>query len=186
MLKWLWLSAFVIMLDQVTKYLASELLELYQSVEFIPFFQFTLLHNKGAAFSFLSSAGGWQRWVFSLLALIVSGIIIAWLRRLAATERWQAAGLALILGGALGNAIDRISLGYVVDFLDFYYPSEQCLPLFYQIMTPVAQCHWPAFNIADSAIFIGVVVLIIDGILAMKRHVPASEGDRQDPGGQGT
>ena len=171
MLKWLWLSAAVILLDQVSKTLASQWLELYQSAEFIPFLQFTLLHNKGAAFSFLSSAGGWQRWLFSLLALVVSGIIIAWLRRLPAQERLQAVGLALILGGALGNVIDRIVLGYVVDFLDFYYPAQQCLPLFSKVMTPVAQCHWPAFNIADSSIFVGVVVLIIDSIRSsLKRH----------------
>ena len=171
MLKWLWLSAAVVLLDQVSKTLASQWLELYQSAEFIPFLQFTLLHNKGAAFSFLSSAGGWQRWLFSLLALVVSGIIIAWLRRLPAQERLQAVGLALILGGALGNVIDRIVLGYVVDFLDFYYPAQQCLPLFSKVMTPVAQCHWPAFNIADSSIFVGVVVLIIDSIRSsLKRH----------------
>lgn len=178
MLKWLWLSAAVVVLDQVSKTLASQWLELYQSVEFIPLLQFTLLHNKGAAFSFLSSAGGWQRWLFTLLALFVSGVIVAWLRRLSAQERLQAAGLALILGGALGNVIDRIVLGYVVDFLDFYYPAEQCLPLFSQILAPVAQCHWPAFNIADSAIFIGVVLLIVDSIRSsMKRHSTVTQGD---------
>ncbi len=176
MLKWLWLSAVVIVLDQGSKYLASQLLELYESVEFIPLLQFTLLHNKGAAFSFLSSAGGWQRWVFTLLALVVSAVIVVWLRRLSMQEKWQAAGLALILGGALGNVIDRISHGYVVDFLDFYYPAERCLPLFYQVRASVVECHWPAFNIADSAITIGVVVLIIDSLRsAMKRHDPATE-----------
>ena len=170
MMKWLWLSAFVVLLDQVSKTLASQLLEVYQSVEFIPLLQFTLLHNKGAAFSFLSSAGGWQRWLFTLLALFVSGIIVAWLRRLPAQERLQAAGLALILGGALGNVIDRVVLGYVVDFIDFYYPAEQCLPLFSKVITSSAECHWPAFNIADSAIFIGVVLLIVDGIRSGVQH----------------
>ena len=120
MLKWLWLSAAVILLDQVSKTLASQWLELYQSVEFIPLLQFTLLHNEGAAFSFLSSAGGWQRWVFSLLALVVSGVIVAWWQRSPAQERLQAAGRGLLLGGALGNVIDRMVLGYVVDFLEFY------------------------------------------------------------------
>ena len=170
MLKWLWLSAFVILLDQVSKHLASQLLELYQSAEFIPLLQFTLLHNKGAAFSFLSSAGGWQRWFFSLLALVVSGIIVVWLKRLSSQERVQAAGLAFILGGALGNVIDRIFLGYVVDFIDFYYPAEQCLPLFSKVVTSGVECHWPAFNIADSAIFIGVVLLIFDGIRSGLQH----------------
>ena len=181
MLKWLWLSAAVIVLDQVSKYLASQWLELYQSVEFIPLLQFTLLHNKGAAFSFLSSAGGWQRWAFSLLGLIVSGIIVAWLRRLPAQERLQAAGLVLILGGALGNVIDRLVLGYVVDFLDFYYPAQQCLPLFYQAYTPVSQCHWPAFNIADSAIFVGVVILIIDSLRSSLKHrASATQSEGQE------
>ena len=181
MLKWLWLAALVIVLDQGSKYLASQLLTLYQSVDFIPFLKFTLLHNKGAAFSFLSSAGGWQRWLFTLLALVVSVIIVAWLRRLSPQEKWQAMGLALILGGALGNVIDRISHGYVVDFLDFYYPAEQCLPLFYQVHTMVAECHWPAFNIADSAISIGVVVLIVDSLRStMKRHAPATDRNQQD------
>lgn len=173
MLNWLWLSGFVILLDQGSKYLASQLLQLYQSVEFIPLLQFTLLHNKGAAFSFLGTAGGWQRWLFSVLALVVSVIIIAWLRRLSPQEKWQAAGLALILGGALGNVIDRIGLGYVIDFIDFYYPAEQCLPLFTRVITPVSECHWPAFNIADSSIFIGVVMLIVDSIRSTaKRHQP--------------
>ncbi len=176
MLKWLWLSAVVIVLDQGSKYLASQLLELFESIEFIPLLQFTLLHNKGAAFSFLSSAGGWQRWVFTVLALVVSVVIVAWLRRLSGQEKWQAAGLALILGGALGNVIDRIGHGYVVDFLDFYYPAERCLPLFYQVRTTVAECHWPAFNIADSAITIGVMVLVIDSLRSgLKHHAPATD-----------
>lgn len=180
MLKWLWLAAVVIVLDQGSKYLASQLLELYQSVEFIPLLKFTLLHNTGAAFSFLSSAGGWQRWLFTLLALVVSVVIVAWLRRLSTQEKWQAAGLALILGGALGNVIDRISHGYVVDFLDFYYPAERCLPLFYKVHTSAVECHWPAFNIADSAIFIGVAVLLIDGLRSgLKRHDPATDHQQE-------
>lgn len=181
MLKWLWLSAVVVALDQFSKYLASQLLEVYQPVEFIPLLQFTLMFNKGAAFSFLSSAGGWQRWVFTLLALFVSGVIVAWLRRLSAQERLQAAGLALVLGGALGNVIDRIVLGHVVDFLDFYYPAQQCLPLFSKVMTPVSQCHWPAFNIADSAIFVGVVILIVDSIRSsVKRNSGKTHSDAQE------
>jgi signal peptidase II len=181
MVKWLWLSALVIALDQGTKYLASQLLALYQSVEFIPLLKFTLLHNKGAAFSFLSSAGGWQRWVFTILSLVVSFIIVAWLRRLSPREKWQAAGLALILGGALGNVIDRILHGYVVDFLDFYYPAEQCLPLFYQLHTSVAECHWPAFNVADSAITVGVVLLLVDSLRSsIKRHTVSTNKDSQE------
>jgi signal peptidase II len=180
MLKWLWLSVTVIALDQGSKYLASYLLALHESADFIPFLQFTLLHNKGAAFSFLSSAGGWQRWVFTILALVVSMVIVFWLRRMSVQDKWQAAGLAFILGGALGNVIDRISHGYVVDFLDFYYPAERCLPLFYPIKASVMECHWPAFNMADSAISVGVVVLIVDSLRSsLKRHAPVTDHQQE-------
>jgi len=153
MLKWLWLSLLVIVLDQLSKYFVSNWLQLYESVAVLPFFNFTLLHNPGAAFSFLADAGGWQRWFFTAIALIVSVVIVAWLRRLPAAEKWQAAALALILGGALGNVIDRMRLGYVVDFLDFYY----------------RQWHWPPFNIADSAITIGVAILLLVTFGSSKR-----------------
>lgn len=144
MLKWLWLALLVIVLDQWSKHVVSDWLQLHESVSVLPFFSFTLLHNPGAAFSFLADAGGWQRWFFTAIALFVSVVIIVWLRRLPATEKWQAAALALILGGALGNVIDRLRFGYVVDFLDVYYQ----------------QWHWPPFNIADSAITVGVAILL--------------------------
>lgn len=153
MLKWLWLSALVIVLDQFSKYLISSSMQLRQSIEMLPFFNLTLLHNTGAAFSFLADAGGWQRWFFTLIALAVSAVIILWLKRLPAADKWQAAALSLILGGALGNVIDRVRFGYVVDFLDFYYQ----------------QWHWPAFNIADSAITAGVAILVIV-ILGGSKH----------------
>jgi signal peptidase II len=145
MLKWLWLSLLVIILDQFSKYVVSDLLHLYESVAVLPFFSITLLHNPGAAFSFLASAGGWQRWLFTGIAVVVSVAIIVWIKRLPATEKWQAAALSLILGGALGNVIDRLHLGYVVDFLDVYYQKW----------------HWPPFNVADSAITVGVAILLI-------------------------
>lgn len=144
MLKWLWLSLLLVVLDQLSKVVVSNWLQLYESVAVLPFFNFTLLHNPGAAFSFLADAAGWQRWFFTAIALFVSVVITVWLRRLPAEEKWQAAALALILGGALGNVIDRLRFGYVVDFLDFYYQ----------------QWHWPAFNIADSAITVGVTILL--------------------------
>lgn len=144
MLKLLWLALLVVVLDQLSKVVVSSWLQLYESVAVLPFFNFTLLHNPGAAFSFLADAGGWQRWFFTAIALFVSVVITVWLRRLPAEEKWQAAALALILGGALGNVIDRLRFGYVVDFLDFYYQ----------------QWHWPAFNIADSAITVGVAILL--------------------------
>jgi len=166
MLKWLWLSALFIILDQVSKYIASASLQLYQSVAVFPMFNLTLLHNEGAAFSFLSDAGGWQRWFFSVLAIGVSLFIIYWLKNLKPKEHIQAVSLALILSGAIGNVIDRLIHGYVVDFLDFYYQTtSSCLPFFsssFQMTNP--SCHWPAFNVADIAISAGVILLIIDSV----------------------
>ncbi|MEW5755170.1 MAG: signal peptidase II [Pseudomonadota bacterium] len=144
MLKWLWVSAVVIVLDQLTKLWASSSLELYETIPVMPLFNITLAHNTGAAFSFLAQAGGWQRWFFTGIAVAVSIAIVIWLRRLPSSERLEAAALALILGGAIGNVVDRIAHGYVVDFIDVYYGNY----------------HWPAFNIADSAITIGAVLLI--------------------------
>ena len=148
MLKWIWLAVVVVILDQLTKYIASTSLELHQSVAVMPMFNWTLMHNPGAAFSFLANEGGWQRWFFAVIAIAVSAVIVLWIKRLQQHEKWQAVALALILGGAIGNVIDRIWLGYVVDFIDVYYEHM----------------HWPAFNIADSAITIGVVLIIIDSI----------------------
>ena len=148
MLKWIWLAIVVVILDQITKYVASTSLEMYQPIAVMPMFNWTLMHNTGAAFSFLADAGGWQRWFFAIIAVVVSVVIVLWIKRLEQHERWQAIALALILGGAIGNVIDRILLGYVVDFIQVYYQ----------------QWFWPAFNIADSAIFIGVGMIIIDSI----------------------
>ncbi len=145
---WLWLSLIVIVLDQITKVWVSATLVLNEVVTVLPFFDLRLLHNPGAAWSILATAGGWQRWFLAGLALIVSGIIIIWLSRLKPQQRWLACALALILGGAIGNVIDRIIYGYVVDFIDIYYQ----------------QWHWPAFNIADSAISVGAVMLLIDAL----------------------
>ena len=146
MFKWLSLSSAVIILDQITKYYASQELVLYQAVHIVPGFNLTLMHNTGAAFSFLSQAGGWQRWFFIGLASLISIAIIVWMYGLPANKRWLLAALALVLGGALGNVCDRVILGYVVDFIEVYYKDM----------------YWPAFNIADSAIFIGAFMLIID------------------------
>jgi len=109
----------------------------------------TLAHNYGAAFSFLSDAGGWQRWLFTGLASVVTLVLIVWLFRLQAKEKLTAAGLGLIIGGAVGNLIDRVLNGYVVDFIDVYYQDW----------------HWPAFNLADSAITCGVILLLLDALL---------------------
>ncbi len=148
MLKWIWLAIVVVILDQISKYVASTSLEMYQPIAVMPMFNWTLMHNTGAAFSFLADAGGWQRWFFATIAVVVSVVIVLWIKRLEEHEKWQAIALALILGGAIGNVIDRISLGYVVDFIQVYYQKW----------------YWPAFNIADSAIFIGVGMIIIDSV----------------------
>lgn len=153
MLKWLWVTAVVIILDQVTKQVAQSLLVFQVPVPVIPFFNFTLSYNTGAAFSFLAEAGGWQRWFFVLLALFVSAVIFFWIKKLPPTERWVAIALAMILGGALGNVIDRVLFGHVIDFIHLYYE----------------QWSWPIFNIADSAISVGVTMLIIDGLFGGKK-----------------
>ena len=153
MLRWIWISALVIALDLATKWLASTHLVLHEPVAVMPMFNLTLMHNTGAAFSFLSSASGWQRWFFSIIALVVSTAIVIWMRRLSPEERWNAIALALILGGALGNLWDRVTLGYVVDFIQIYYE----------------RWAWPAFNIADSAISTGAVMLVIDALRSHRR-----------------
>jgi len=153
---WLWLAvtALVIILDWHTKQLATELLELYRPQAVFPWLNMTLAHNYGAAFSFLSDAGGWQRWFFIVLASGVSLVLLVWLLRLPRSEWLTGLGLALILGGAIGNLVDRIQLGYVVDFVDVYYKDW----------------HYPAFNVADSAITCGVVLLLVDVLLISRRE----------------
>ena len=159
MLKWLWLSLLVILADQFSKQAALQSLIQYEPVALLPYFNLSLTFNEGAAFSFLSQAGGWQRWFLSVLAIAISVFILVWLKTLDAGEKLLACGLALVLGGAIGNVIDRIVLGKVTDFIDWYYPSgDSCLPFFYRLNE--ATCHWPTFNLADSAIFLGVVLVL--------------------------
>lgn len=145
---WLLLSVLVVVLDLWTKDLATQALELYRPVKVTSWLNMTLAHNYGAAFSFLSDAGGWQRWLFTGLSSVVTVVLIVWLLRLSAREKLTAAALGLIIGGAVGNLADRINYGYVVDFIDVYYRDW----------------HWPAFNLADSAITCGVVLLLLDGL----------------------
>lgn len=148
----------VLILDQASKYWIVDVFALYESVSVLPGLNITYVQNTGAAFSFLSDAAGWQRWLFITLSSAVSIGLIVWIYTLPVTWRWLAAALALILGGAVGNLIDRIIHGYVIDFIDVYY----------------GKWHFPAFNIADSAISIGVVMLIIDTFwfdnVCMGRH----------------
>jgi signal peptidase II len=169
MLKWLWLTALVIMLDQLSKQAAVHFLAPHDPQVFLPLFNFTLTFNKGAAFSFLSSAGGWQRWFFTALAIGVSIFIFLWLKKLNSKERLLAMSLSLILGGAIGNVIDRSLYGHVIDFIDWFYPSSgDCLPFFFSINQ--ATCHWPTFNLADSAIFLGAVLMIIQAIFSTEEQ----------------
>ncbi|MEI6269640.1 MAG: signal peptidase II [Methylococcaceae bacterium] len=152
MLKWLGLSLFAILLDQGTKLAIDSSMKLYQSIPILPFFKLTYVHNTGAAFSFLSEAGGWQRWFFAGLALAISCVIAVWLARLKQHETLLAVALSLVLGGAIGNLIDRLAYGYVIDFLDVYYQTW----------------HWPAFNIADSAITLGVILMLLESFGLVK------------------
>lgn len=169
MLRWLWLAVVVVVLDQATKLWADAGLTPYTPYNLFTGFNLTLSYNTGAAFSFLADAGGWQRWFFTVLAFVVSVMIIVWLRRLQRHEHSIAIALVLILGGAVGNVIDRIYLGHVVDFIDVYYLADSCLPFFGRLPAiSGSSCHWPAFNIADSAIFIGAIMMVIDGLRGSK------------------
>jgi signal peptidase II len=152
-MKWLSVSLLVLVLDQASKLLADAMLALHQPVMLIPSLAITKAYNSGAAFSFLGDASGWQRWFFVGLAVLVSAVLLVWLQRLKASERRTALALSLILGGAVGNLVDRVIYGYVIDFIDVYYGSW----------------HWPIFNIADSAITVGAGLLLLDALFGGHR-----------------
>jgi signal peptidase II len=150
---WLLLSALVVLADQLSKsYITSHYGE-FEFTTVLPILDITRMHNVGAAFSFLATASGWQRWLFISLAVIVSIGIVVWLYRMPRSQGLLACGLALVLGGAIGNVIDRIRLGAVVDFIHFHWD----------------RAYFPAFNIADSAITVGAACLILDALLEPKR-----------------
>ena len=142
---WLWLAGVFILLDQISKWVVLGTLQPGETRYVAPFWNWVLTFNPGAAFSFLSDAGGWQRWFFTLLALGVSGWIVVMLRQ-HRNEFRLALALTLVLGGALGNVIDRLRFGAVVDFIQWH----------------VAGYYWPAFNLADSAICLGAALLLLD------------------------
>lgn len=151
---WLWVSVAVMVLDQWTKMLIVERFDEFDRLVLLPYLEFMRLHNEGAAFSFLSNAGGWQRWMFIGLGVVVSSAILVWLRRLPAKgQSLLAAGLAFVLGGALGNVIDRVLWGHVIDFIRVHYEEH----------------YFPAFNVADSAITVGAVLVILDNLLELDR-----------------
>src|SRR3990167_835014 len=150
-LYWLWLSAFVIALDQLVKYEAVRSLSYHQPIEIFPVFNLILTFNRGSAWGFLNTAAGWQIGMFSMIAIIVSAILIFALYRLPAKSFIQAVGISLILGGAIGNLIDRFSQAYVVDFIELHYKAW----------------YFPVFNLADLAITLGAACLILH---ALKKH----------------
>ncbi|KHL71225.1 peptidase A8 [Pseudomonas flexibilis] len=147
-LPWLWLTALVFGLDQASKFYFEGALNLYQQIVIIPdLFSWTLAYNTGAAFSFLAGQSGWQRWLFALIAIVVSVVLVVWLKRLKPNETWLAIALALVLGGALGNLVDRVLFGHVIDFILVHWQNRW---------------YFPAFNLADSAITVGAIMLVID------------------------
>jgi len=145
-LVWLWLSLLLLVVDFASKTLVVNTMDFRQSIDILPFFNLTYVHNYGAAFSFLSDAGGWQRWFLSFIAVAISALLIWWLKRLPASNKILCGAYSLVLAGAIGNLYDRIVYGYVIDFIHVYYENW----------------HFPAFNIADSAICIGAALLLFD------------------------
>jgi len=159
MLQWLGLALIILIADQFTKVLVVGFYQLGASTEVTGFFNLVRAHNSGAAFSFLSDASGWQRWFFSVIGLLAA-VLLVWLLKSHAGQKLFSFALACILGGAVGNVIDRLVYGYVIDFLDFHW--RWLAPVF-------SGGHFPAFNIADSAITIGATCLILDEVLRVRR-----------------
>jgi signal peptidase II len=159
-LPWLLLSLLVLVADRLSKDFFETSLTLYQRIEVVAgYFDWTLAYNTGAAFSFLADADGWQRWFFAAIAIVVSVVLVVWIKRLKANETLLAAALALVLGGALGNLYDRVVLGHVVDFILVHWQNRW---------------YFPAFNIADTAITIGAIFLALDMFKSNKSEEPAS------------
>lgn len=156
---WLTLSALVLVLDWGTKTWVVSAMSLRESIDVLPFFNITYVHNYGAAFSFLSDAGGWQRWFLSAIAVTISVLLVWWLKRLPATNKLLGSAYALVLAGALGNLYDRLHYGYVIDFIHVYYQDW----------------HYPAFNIADCAICIGAALLLFDAFKSSSKEEQVHE-----------
>ena len=152
-LKWLSLSLGIVIADQVTKQIAEANLSLHQAINVLPYFDWYLTYNTGAAFSLLADAGGWQRWFFTVIAMVVSAVLVQWIRKLPREDRLTALSLSLILGGAIGNLIDRILLGHVIDYIQVWLGSYP----------------FPAFNIADAAISVGAALLILSSFFGASK-----------------
>ncbi len=162
MFRVLWISAAVLVLDQLSKLVAVTFLAGHPEVSLLPFLNLTLVHNTGAAFGFLSSASGWQNLFFVGVAVIAGAVILIMLRRMGPENTEARIGLALILGGAAGNLVDRVLHGYVIDFVDVFY----------------RHWHWPAFNAADSAITVGAALLVMDAVGLRFRRTHSQPGPR--------
>ncbi|NKI75315.1 lipoprotein signal peptidase [Dickeya sp. CFBP 2040] len=148
-LRWLWLAALVLVVDLGSKQWVMTHFQLGESLQLVPFFNFTYAHNYGAAFSFLADKGGWQRWLFAVIALVIIVALLAMMHRSSASQKLNNIAYAMIIGGAIGNLADRLVHGYVIDFLDFY----------------VDNWHYPTFNLADSAIVVGALLIVLEGFL---------------------
>lgn len=155
----------IVILDQITKIWADRSLEMYEQIPVTSFFNITKAYNYGAAFSFLDNEGGWQRWFFTAISLIVSIVLTVWLYRMTRLERWLSLAIALILGGAVGNLIDRMFYGYVVDFIQVYWNTS----------------YFPSFNIADAAISCGTVLLL--GLTLFEKN---PDDEQADPAAKGS
>ncbi len=145
-LRWLWLTVIFLIIDQITKQWVASTFDYRETLSVLPIFNITYVHNPGAAFSFLADQGGWQRWFFTAIAAIASIVFVIWMAKTPKQQHLLSIAFALILSGALGNLIDRVLFGYVIDFLDFHWQGS----------------HFAAFNIADSVIFIGAALMIIE------------------------
>ena len=158
-LAWLWLAVVLFGLDQASKQLVVHTLDYAQRVSLIDgYFDWIHVYNPGAAFSFLAGESGWQRWLFAAIAVVVSAVLVVWMKRLKANETWLAIALALVLGGALGNLYDRIVMGHVIDFILVHWQNRH---------------YFPAFNLADSGITVGAVMLALDMFKSKKSGDPA-------------
>ena len=158
-LRWLWLTLVILVIDQVNKYWVAASFDYRETLSVLPFFNLTYVHNPGAAFSFLAGQGGWQRWFFTAIATVASVVFLVWMAKTPKHERLLSIAFALILSGAVGNLIDRVLLGYVIDFLDFHW----------------AGYHFAAFNIADSAIFIGAALMILESFTSKEANKESSK-----------
>ncbi len=159
MLRLLWISALVVVLDQISKYWIVLAFDEFEVLTVWPVFNLTLVYNTGAAFSFLADAGGWQRGFLISVSVIVTVVMLVWLSRLSPHERLSGWGLAFVIGGAIGNLIDRVVLGKVVDFLQWHWQDW----------------YFPSFNLADSAITLGVILLLLDGFFFAGRQAAADK-----------